>query len=59
MIPTEIRRQVSISIDPLSEEAQKTIQWANDHFLRPDDDVHCVMVSVLDPEYTDQGIILS
>lgn len=48
-------RQIAFAIDPLSEETKKTIQWSKDNFLRPDDEIHAIMVLVMDAEFIDQG----
>ncbi|PHZ16010.1 adenine nucleotide alpha hydrolases-like protein [Rhizopus microsporus ATCC 52813] len=47
-------RQIAFAIDPLSEESKKTIQWSKDNFLRPDDEIHAIMVLVMDAEFIDQ-----
>ncbi|KAI8053156.1 uncharacterized protein B0P05DRAFT_308397 [Gilbertella persicaria] len=51
-------RQVAIAVDPLSEEANKTICWAKENFFRPTDEIHAVMVMVLDCEFGEQAIEL-
>jgi hypothetical protein len=48
-------RQIALAIDPVSEEANKTVQWAIENFLRPTDEVHAIMVMVLDCEFGEQG----
>jgi hypothetical protein len=48
-------RQIALAIDPVSEEANKTVQWAIDNFLRPTDEIHAIMVMVLDCEFGEQG----
>lgn len=50
-------RQIALAIDPLSEEANKTIEWAIENFLRPTDEIHAIMVMVLDCEFGEQGIV--
>lgn len=47
-------RHIALAIDPLSEEADKTIQWAIDNFFRPTDQIHAVMILILDVEFTDE-----
>lgn len=44
-------RQIAFAIDPSSEEANKTIQWSIDNFLKPTDEIHAIMVMVLDSEF--------
>ncbi|GAA5799950.1 hypothetical protein EDC94DRAFT_655990 [Helicostylum pulchrum] len=44
-------RQIAFAIDPTSEEANKTIQWAIENFLRPNDEIHAIMVIELDSEF--------
>lgn len=51
-------RQIALAIDPLSIEVNKTIQWAMDNFLRTTDEVHAIMVMVLDCEFGEQGMKL-
>ncbi|KAI8985790.1 hypothetical protein BDB01DRAFT_849647 [Pilobolus umbonatus] len=46
-------RKVAFAIDPLSEEAPKTVKWAMENFLRKGDVVYAVMVIVLDVELED------
>ncbi|KAI9333905.1 hypothetical protein BD770DRAFT_402674 [Pilaira anomala] len=48
---TKPRRQIAFAIDPSSEEANKTIQWSIDNFLKPTDEIHAIMVMVLDSEF--------
>jgi hypothetical protein len=48
---TKKARQIAIAIDPISEEAVKTIEWAIENFLRPTDEIHAMMVMVLDTEF--------
>lgn len=48
-------RQIGLAIDPLSMEANKTVQWAIENFLRPTDEIHAMMVMVLDCEFGEQG----
>ncbi|KAI7901792.1 uncharacterized protein BX663DRAFT_487086 [Cokeromyces recurvatus] len=47
-------RQIAIAIDPLSEEANKTIEWAMDNILRTTDEIHAIMIMVLDCEFGEQ-----
>ncbi|KAG2201287.1 hypothetical protein INT47_006790 [Mucor saturninus] len=47
-------RQIALAVDPLSEEANKTVQWAIDNFFRPTDQIHAIMVMVLDAEFNDE-----
>lgn len=44
-------RQIAFAIDPTSEEASKTIQWAIENFLKPNDEIHAIMVIELDSEF--------
>ncbi|CAO3639581.1 unnamed protein product [Mucor hiemalis] len=44
-------RQIALAIDPLSEEANKTVDWAIENFFRPTDEIHAIMVMVLDSEF--------
>lgn len=48
-------RQIALAIDPLSEEANRTVQWAIDNFFRPTDKIHAIMVMVLDVEFGELG----
>lgn len=48
-------RQIAIAVDPLSQEAERTVQWAIDNFFRPTDQIHAIMVMVLDAEFNDLG----
>lgn len=50
-------RQIALAIDPLSIEVNKTIQWAKDNFFRTTDEIHAIMVMVLDCEFGEQGKI--
>ncbi|GAN00775.1 hypothetical protein MAM1_0002d00198 [Mucor ambiguus] len=50
-------RQIALAIDPVSEEASKTIEWAIENFLRPTDEIHAIMVMVLDCEFGEQESI--
>ncbi|KAL9558838.1 hypothetical protein MBANPS3_000700 [Mucor bainieri] len=50
-------RQIALAIDPVSEEANKTIEWAIENFLRPTDEIHAIMVMVLDCEFGEQESI--
>ncbi|KAG2189999.1 hypothetical protein INT46_002399 [Mucor plumbeus] len=50
-------RQIALAIDPLTEEANKTIEWAIENFLRPTDEIHAIMVMVLDCEFGEQESI--
>ncbi|KAI9478886.1 MAG: hypothetical protein EXX96DRAFT_572579 [Benjaminiella poitrasii] len=54
---TKNTRQIAIAIDPLSEEAKKTIEWAMNNILRPTDEIHAIMVMVLDCEFGEQESI--
>ncbi|CEP13947.1 hypothetical protein [Parasitella parasitica] len=51
------KRQIALAIDPLSEEANKVIEWATENFLRPTDEIHAIMVMVLDCEFGEQESI--
>ncbi|KAG2228789.1 hypothetical protein BDF21DRAFT_454009 [Thamnidium elegans] len=44
-------RQIAFAIDPSSEEAIKTIQWSIENFLKPNDEIHTIMVIELDSEF--------
>lgn len=48
-------RQIALAIDPLSEEANKTVDWAIENFFRPTDEIHAIMVMVLDSEFGELG----
>ncbi|KAI8644718.1 hypothetical protein BD408DRAFT_441490 [Parasitella parasitica] len=50
-------RQIACAIDPLSEEANKIVEWAIENFLRPTDEIHAIMVMVLDCEFGEQESI--
>ncbi|OBZ84492.1 hypothetical protein A0J61_07454 [Choanephora cucurbitarum] len=50
-------RKIAIAIDPLSEEAYKTIQWAKENFFRQTDEIHAIMIMVLDGEFDEQDDI--
>ncbi|CAO3629719.1 unnamed protein product [Mucor fragilis] len=54
---TNKTRQIALAIDPVSEEANKTIEWAIENFLRPTDEIHAIMVMVLDCEFGEQESI--
>ncbi|KAI9008775.1 hypothetical protein CLU79DRAFT_776856, partial [Phycomyces nitens] len=43
-------RQIVLSIDPLSEEADYTVQWVSENFLRPADNIFIFMVMVVEDE---------
>ena len=48
-------REITMAIDPESEEAGKTVSWAKDNFLRKTDHVSLTTVLYLDPEFVDHG----
>lgn len=59
MSPTTKPRQIAIAIDPLSEEANATIDWTIENLLRPTDEIHAMMVMVLDTEFGELGKVVS
>ncbi|KAI9319223.1 hypothetical protein BX666DRAFT_1924169 [Dichotomocladium elegans] len=50
-----MERQITIAIDPCTEETAKIIAWSADHFLRPNDHIRLVTVLVVDPELADHN----
>jgi hypothetical protein len=53
-------RQIAFAIDPCSDEAKRTIEWSKQNFLRSEDEIHAIMVLVMDSEFLDdQGKVHS
>ena len=48
-------REITLAIDPESEEAGKTVSWAKENFLRKTDHVNLTTVLYLDAEFVDHG----
>ena len=48
-------RQIALAVDPLSEEANKTVEWAIENFFRPTDEINAIMVMVLDSDFEELG----
>ncbi|CAO3594278.1 unnamed protein product [Absidia cylindrospora] len=46
-------RKIVIAIDPLSQEAHKTVEWTMNNFLRPDDHIELALVLVFDSEFSE------
>ncbi|SAM07482.1 hypothetical protein [Absidia glauca] len=45
----------AIAVDPLSQEATKTVDWTMENFLRREDHIELVLVVILDSEFSDSG----
>ncbi|CAO3703915.1 unnamed protein product [Rhizopus stolonifer] len=52
-------RQIAFAIDPLSDEVKRTLEWSKVNFLRKDDEIHAIMVLVMDIEFMEEPIELS
>jgi hypothetical protein len=48
-------RKIAIAVDPLSQEATKTVDWTMENFLRREDHIELVLVVILDSEFSDSG----
>ncbi|KAG0941630.1 hypothetical protein G6F57_003983 [Rhizopus arrhizus] len=46
-------RQIAFAIDPCSDEAKRTIEWSKQNFLRSEDEIHAIMILVMDSEFLD------
>lgn len=58
MSTATMRRKIAIAIDAESpEQASKVISWTAANLLKPLDDVHLIMVVVMDPEFFGHGCV--